>query len=265
MAGVGDPVSTGASAGAAEGWLPALRPRETVTLRILCFPYAGGDTPIFAPWADELPPELEVLPVQLPGRGRRALEPAYAELGPLLGALAGGLAPAFDGPFALFGHSMGALVAFELARELRRRGRPQPSHLLVAGRPAPQLPRRYAPLSHLPDGEFLEELYRRYGYAPPEDDDGLDVLLDVMLPTIRRDVAVSDGYVYADEPPLDCPITAFGGLDDTTVTRDELDAWRHQTRGRFELRLLPGGHFFLEAERTFLVRFIANSVRGTMR
>jgi medium-chain acyl-[acyl-carrier-protein] hydrolase len=251
--------------GPATAWLPACRPRETTALRLLCLPYAGGDTPIFAPWADTAPPEFEVLPVQLPGRGRRVLEPAYGELGPLVSALADGIAPALDGPFALFGHSMGALVAFELARELRRRDRPQPAHLLVAGRPAPQLPRRYAPLSRLPDGELLEELYRRYGYTPPEDDDGIDVLLDVMLPTIRRDVAVSDDYVYADEPPLDCPITAFGGLEDATVTRDELDAWRHQTRGRFETRLLPGGHFFLETEPTFLVRFIANSVRGTMR
>ncbi|HWU87309.1 MAG TPA: alpha/beta fold hydrolase, partial [Kofleriaceae bacterium] len=191
--------------------------------------------------------------------------PAYAELEPLVGALAEGLAPALDGPFALFGHSVGALVGFELARELRRRGRPRPSHLLVSGRPAPQLPPRYGPLSQLPDGEFLEQLYRRYGYTPPEDDDQLDELLDVMLPTIRRDVTVSDRYVYADEPPLDCPITVFGGLEDATVTRDELDAWRHQTRGRFETRMLPGGHFYLESDRTFLVRFIADSVRTTLR
>ena len=159
---------------------------------------------------------------------------------------------------------MGALVSFELARELRRRGRPLPCHLLVSGRPAPQLPRRYGPLSHLPDADFLELLYRRYGYRLPEDDDQLDELLDVMLPTLRSDVQVSDAYVYGDEPPFDCPITVFGGLEDPTVTRDELEAWRHQTRGRFETRMLPGGHFYLEMDRLFLVRFVADSLRSTM-
>jgi len=131
----------------------------------------------------------------------------------------------------------------------------------VSGRVAPQLPGRYGPLSGLPDDEFLDQLHRRYGYVPPEDDGYLDELLALMLPTLRSDVTISDRYVYAEEEPLDCPITAFGGLDDPTVTRDELAAWGHQTRGRFETRRLPGGHFYLESEWKFLVRFIANALQ----
>jgi len=249
---------------AAGAWLPPRR-REGGAIRLFALPYAGGDTSIFARWDDELPREIELCPVQLPGRGRRALEPAYDELGPLVGALADALAPVVGEPFALFGHSMGALVCFELARELRRRGRPLPCHLLASGRPAPQLPRRYGPLSHLPDAEFVDQLHRRYGYARPPDDGQLAELLALMVPTLRADVKVSDGYTYADEAPLDCPITAFGGLADATVTRDELVAWQHQTRARFETRMLPGGHFYLESEWGFLVRFIANTLQGAPR
>jgi medium-chain acyl-[acyl-carrier-protein] hydrolase len=172
-------------------------------------------------------------------------------------ALADGLAPALEGRFAFFGHSFGALVCFELARELRRRGRPLPSHLLVAARHAPQLPNRYTPLTALPDDELLEQLHRRYGYTRPEIDVELDELLQLMLPTVRADVLASERYVHAEEPPLPCPITAFGGLTDPTVTREELTAWRHQTAAGFEVRMLPGGHFFLETERTFLVRFVS--------
>jgi medium-chain acyl-[acyl-carrier-protein] hydrolase len=246
-------------------WLPSRRPRDGVAIRLFCFPYAGGDVAIFSPWAEDLPWEIELCPVQLPGRGRRALEPAYAELGPLVSALAGALAPALDTRFAFFGHSLGALVCFELAREQRRRGGPLPCHLLVSGRPAPQLPRRYGPLSQLPDDELVVQLHRRYGYAAPKDDGQLGELLRLMVPTLRSDVMVSDRYVHVDEEPLDCPITAFGGLDDPTVTRDELAAWQHQTRARFETRMLPGGHFYLESERRFLVRFLANSLRSTPR
>jgi medium-chain acyl-[acyl-carrier-protein] hydrolase len=252
-------------------WLPARRRRDGVAIRLFPLPYAGGDTALFAPWSEDLPWEIELCPVQLPGRGRRAHEPAYAAMGPLVSALAEALPPALDTRFALFGHSMGALVCFELARELRRRGLPEPSHLLVSAHPAPQLPKRFEPLSRLPDDEFLVQLHRRYGYVAPESlgpdgdqlDGQLDELLDVMIPTLRSDVMVTDGYVYADEAPLACPITAFGGLEDATVTRDELAAWQHQTRGGCETRMLPGGHFYLEPEPKFLVRFIADRLRGT--
>jgi medium-chain acyl-[acyl-carrier-protein] hydrolase len=249
--------------GATERWLPLRRARDRVALRLFCFPYAGGDIAIFSRWTDDLPWEIELCPVQLPGRGRRALEPAYAELGPLVDALADALAPALDTRFAFFGHSMGALVCFELAREQRRRGGPLPDHLLVSGQPAPQLPRRYGPLSRLADDEFARQLHQRYGYAPPQDDGQLAELLRIMIPTLRSDVMVSDGYGYPDEEPLDCPITAFGGLDDPAVTRDELVAWQHQTRCGFVTRMLPGGHFYLESEWRFLVRFIAASLRST--
>jgi medium-chain acyl-[acyl-carrier-protein] hydrolase len=254
-----------ARSSATEVWLPGRRPREGVTLRLLALPYAGGDTAIFAPWAEELPYEIELCPVQLPGRGRRAAEPAYAAIGPLVGALADALPPALDLPFALLGHSMGAVVGFELARELRRRGLPEPCHLLVSAHAAPHLPRRYAPLSALPDGELVAELHRRYGYVAHRDAGPLDELLRLMVPTVRSDVMITDHYVYAEEEPLACPITAFGGLDDPTVTRDELAAWQHETRAGCETRMLPGGHFYLDTDPRFLIRFLTDRLRGAAR
>jgi medium-chain acyl-[acyl-carrier-protein] hydrolase len=246
---------------AVEKWLPVWRPREDAALRLFPLPYAGGDATIYGPWLKELPPDIELCLVQLPGRGRRLSEPMYTELEPLVGALADALAPALDLPFALFGHSLGAVVCFELARELRRRGGPLPSHLLVSGRPAPQLPGRYEPLHDLPDGEFLQRLHDRYGYAAPARDEQIDELVELMLPTIRSDVRISDRYACRAEAPLDCPITAFGGLEDPTVLRDELAGWQAQTRGRFEIRMLPGGHFYLESQHRFLVRFIVDCLR----
>ena len=243
-------------------WLPPRRAGAPAAIRLLALPYAGGDTSIFARWADLLPREIELCPVQLPGRGRRALEPAHAALGPLVGAIADAITdePGLPAPLAIFGHSMGALIGFELARELRRRGGPGPRHLLVGGRPAPQLPPRDGPLSNLPDAELFERLHQRYGYALPAAGGPLDELLEAMRPTVRADLRVSEGYAYAEEPPLDCPITAFGGLADPTLSREELDAWRHQTLGPFGTRMLPGGHFFLESDARFLVRFIADGL-----
>ena len=246
-------------------WLSSPRGRDGAAIRLFAFPFAGGDVATFAPWADELPREIELCPVSLPGRGRRIGEPAHAHIEPLVKAVADGLAPALGGRFALFGHSLGGLIAFELARELRRRGGPRPAHLLISSRPAPQLPRRLTPLWNLPDDVFLRALHERYGYTAPVDVGPIDELLELMLPTVRSDVRISDEYAYQGEPPLDIPITTFGGLTDPTVSRDELAGWRQQTTGPFEQRMLPGGHFYLTSEWRFLVRFVANTLQQTLR
>jgi medium-chain acyl-[acyl-carrier-protein] hydrolase len=201
----------------------------------------------------------------MPGRGRRIGERAHAHIDHLVKAVADGLTPALSGKFALFGHSLGGLVAFELARELRRRGGPRPAHHLISSRPAPQLARRLTPLCDLPDSEFLRALHERYGYTAPVDVGPIDELLELMLPTVRSDVRISDLYEYRPEPPLDIPITTFGGITDPTVTRDELAGWQQQTTGPFEQRMLPGGHFYLTSEWRFLVRFVANTLQQTLR
>lgn len=199
---------------------------------------------IFRTWSDALPADVEVCPVQLPGRGTRLMERPFTRLSPLVEALAQALAPLLDRPFAFFGHSLGALVSFELARQIRRQYGVHPVRLFVSAGQAPQIPHRVPPIHTLPDKEFLVEL-RRLNGTPSELLDH-EELMDIMLPLLRADFALYETYVYSTEPPLDCPISAFGGLQDHRVSKSDLEAWRAQTSGPFSLQIFPGDHFFLK-------------------
>jgi surfactin synthase thioesterase subunit len=195
--------------------------------------------------------------VQLPGRENRLAEPSYRRLQPLVQAVADGLTPNLDGPFALFGHSMGALVSFELARELRRRGR-FPACLLLSSFRAPHLPDPDPPIYHLPDAEFIQELVD-LGGTPPEVLENAE-LMELVLPRLRADLEVCDTYSYAPEAPLACPITVFGGVDDQEVHPEELEGWREHTSGAFHLRLYAGGHFYLHETGGALQQAVAEEL-----
>jgi medium-chain acyl-[acyl-carrier-protein] hydrolase len=197
---------------------------------------------------------LEVCAVRPPGRERRLTERSFRRVGSLVQALADAL-PVDRVPFALFGHSMGALVCFELARELRRRGALGPLALFVAGRPAPQIIAPDQDLHRRPDAEFVEEL-RRLGGTPAEALQNAD-LMELVLEGLRADIELCETYSYTAEPPLDCPITAFAGEVDEIVRTRDVRRWREQTRGRFDLHALPGGHFFVESSREALLATIA--------
>jgi medium-chain acyl-[acyl-carrier-protein] hydrolase len=206
-----------------------------------------------------LPDFVEVCPVQLPGRETRFREAPFTRLGPLIEALAGELGPRLDPPFAFFGHSMGALLAFELARRLRRDGRPQPASLFVSGCGAPQIRTQEPPIHALPVANFREKLRALNGTpaAVLENEE----LMDVLLPTLRGDFALCETYTYTAAPPLSCPISAWGGLGDDTVGCRDLAAWRAQTTGTFRLRMLPGEHFFLHSAQPLLLRALAQELR----
>jgi medium-chain acyl-[acyl-carrier-protein] hydrolase len=226
-------------------WFHCRRPSPNARLRLLCFPYAGGGVSVFRTWPELLPADLEVWAIQLPGRDGRMREPIPETVQAVAAAAADGLVPHLDTPFACFGHSMGALIAFEFARQLRRRGDPGPTHLFASARRAPQLPQRDAALHTLPDALFLEELRQRYNGIPaailaePE-------LLKLFLPMLRADFKMIETYQYAAEAPLACPITALGGDQDGLATPEDLAAWRAQTHGAFNQMQLPGGHFYLQ-------------------
>ncbi|HEV8241006.1 MAG TPA: thioesterase domain-containing protein [Thermoanaerobaculia bacterium] len=243
----------------ANPWLPALGRRAGARLRLFCFPYAGGGTAAFRDWQRQLPGSIEVCPVLLPGREARIGEPAVDRLRPLVAALEEALATALDLPYAFFGHSVGALVAFELARALRRRGTAPPAHLFVSAHPAPQLPERER-RHDLPDDELIAEL-RRFQGTPDEVLDHPE-LMRLLLPTLRRDFAVAETCEHVPEPPLDSPITAFGGLADPRADRGALLPWQEQTRGAFKLRMFPGGHFFLDSDRDLLLQTIAGELQS---
>jgi medium-chain acyl-[acyl-carrier-protein] hydrolase len=238
----------------AKPWI--IRTRDRPRLRLFCFPYAGGGVAPFRQWSERLPPEIEVCPVHLAGRESRLKEPPAVQLAPLAQELARALAPVMDDvPFALFGHSMGALICFELMRYLRRMLYPMPIHLFVSAYRAPQLPDIHAPLHRLPDARLLATL-RDLGGTPQAVLQNAE-LMSLMLPVLRADLMLCETYTYTKERPFACPITAFGGAQDTMVSEAELQAWRQQTSATFRCHMLPGDHFFLQSEQSALLRLLS--------
>jgi medium-chain acyl-[acyl-carrier-protein] hydrolase len=239
-------------------WLTCPKPNPRARLRLFCFPYAGGSSLIFRLWSAELPLDIEMQAVQLPGRERRLGEPLFTRLASLVHTLGYVLLPYLDRPFAFFGHSMGALISFELAHEFHRRHGSGPVHLFASGRSAPQSADCVPPIHHLPESEFIAAL-RRFNGTPDEVLHNAE-LMQLLLPTLRADFAICETYSYVAREPLDCPISVFGGLQDDGVSRDDLDAWRAQTRSSFLLRMLPGDHFFLHGNRALLLQAITHDL-----
>jgi medium-chain acyl-[acyl-carrier-protein] hydrolase len=241
-------------------WIKRARQDPQTRFRLFCFPYAGGGASFFRTWRQRLGPDIEVCAIQLPGREDRLAEPPFAKLSSLIEALADVLYAYTDFPFAFFGHSLGALISFELARRLRRQKAPCPLQLFVSGHRAPQIPDPDPPIHQLPDAEFIEELGRFNGtpQAVLENPE----LMEVFMPLLRSDICLNETYVYDHEAPLDCPITAFGGLEDEEVSREELAAWHDQTRSRFNIQMFPGDHFFLNGKENHgLLGFISKDIR----
>jgi medium-chain acyl-[acyl-carrier-protein] hydrolase len=227
-------------------------------LRLFCFPYAGGGARIFRSWQDSLPQTVEVHAIELPGRDRRMREAPFTNLLKLVEELGPALQPYLDKPLAFFGHSMGAKISFELARYLRREYRLEPSHLFVSGSGAPQLPKEGVPDYTLPEPEFIEKV-RSLNGTPPEVLDNQEIMR-LLVGILRADFELVETHVYSPEPPLNCPITAVGGLRDDEVSRDQLDAWRIHTKTRFVLRMFPGDHFFLHTHQATLLRVLTDSL-----
>ena len=238
-------------------WFPGTEPRAS-GFRLFCFPYAGGSGAIYRGWQRFLPGVAEVVPVEIPGRGGRRTEPAFRRFAGLIPELAHAVRPFLSAEFAFYGHSMGAVIAFELARELRRRGIGQPRHLFVSGRQAPQLSDIDPITYNLPEPEFIAEL-RRLNGTPQEVLDHAE-LMELMLPILRADFELIQTYDYTDGAPLECPIDVYGGAEDHEVPRDVLAGWREQTSAAFALHILPGDHFFIRSSQNQLLQMVASEL-----
>ncbi len=229
-------------------------------MRLFTLPFAGGGASAYRLWPAGLPSWVEVCPLQLPGREDRYGEPAFTSVTGLSRALARELTPYLDKPFAIFGHSMGALLGFEITRALRRAEAAAPLALFLAAYPPPHVSLARAAIHHLPDAEFIEEMRRMQG-TPEAVLQSAD-LMAFMLPILRADFQACDTYTLAPEPPLDCPLFMYGGVDDREVDQPALTEWRRHTSGAFTLQMLPGTHFFVQSHRDLLLQDIAGHLEA---
>jgi surfactin synthase thioesterase subunit/glycosyltransferase involved in cell wall biosynthesis len=220
----------------AAAWFPGAD--KVAGRRVFWFPHAGGG-------GAKIP---RCIGVVLPGRESRMAEAPFTSMAALVNALADAIDPYLTQPFAFGGHSMGAALAFELARELRRRGRPLPDILIASAARAPQFRRGHVPPPAPSRVQFLDELRRLQGFPAEVLND--PAMLRAILPALEADAALYRNYVYAAEPPFAFPIRAYGGLEDPNIRREHLEGWREQTRSSFAVREFPGGHFYLNTART---------------
>jgi medium-chain acyl-[acyl-carrier-protein] hydrolase len=244
---------------ARDGWIVRVRRTFDPRLRLFAFPSAGRGPAMFRPWAAHMPPGAELCIAQLPGREVRWNERADMDVREVACAIACAMAPDLDRPYALFGHSLGALIAFEIVRQLRRSGRPLPRALFVAAHRAPQLPNRLHRIAQLPDADFLRELSARYGALPRAVVEQRE-LMELVLPTLKSDYEMAEGYEYVADDPLPCAISAFGGTDDRHVADEELAEWREQTTSVFVKRAINGGHFFVDRVHAPLISLLLSDL-----
>ncbi|WP_198041862.1 thioesterase II family protein [Paenibacillus larvae] len=235
-------------------WFPYVISKSTARRRLFCFPHAGGAASAYSGWRDALDEGTELRAVQIPGRENRMCEELFYFLDPLCEAVTAAITPLLDKPFAFFGHSMGALLAYRTALLLRREGRSEPEHLFLSAHRAAHLPLRRPPLYNLPDHKLISQLKTFGGTAKELLAD--PHIMDVYLPIIRADLSVCDTYVHRQENPLAMPFSIFGGTDDPDVNLRELTEWREHTSGIFTLRIFKGGHFYLNNRREEIVSII---------
>ncbi|MEM7269979.1 MAG: SDR family NAD(P)-dependent oxidoreductase, partial [Pseudomonadota bacterium] len=253
------PAETTVDAGAEPAqpnWIVRPQPRPDARMRLFCFPFAGGGASAFKDWTGTAPEDIEICTIQLPGREERIGEPLLTDMQTVVEALAPVISTLADRPFAFFGHSMGAIVAYEAAKAMRKIGAAEPAHLFLSARAAPHLEREGEPLRALPNKELMDRLHETYG-AVPETIRRSPELQEVFLPILRADVALLETHADTASEPLACPITVFGGAGDPAISPAMLAGWRERTSARFIQYELPGDHFFINDERAAVMAVIA--------
>jgi len=238
-------------------WLVRPTPAKR-RMRLYCFSFAGGSASTYLPWQAELSPDIEVCPIQLPGRGMRMLEEPFTSFPKLVATIAQVLANEYQQdrrPFAFFGHSLGAAVSFEVARFNAIHALPMPQHLIVSGCDAPQHQSPSKNLHLLSDDELIEAL-REFNGSPPEVLAHRE-LMKLLLPCLRADFTLSESYEYRNAPPLNIPITVFAGKLDPHILPADVIEWRKETTGPYRLQWFEGDHFFINPEQDLVLQCIA--------
>jgi surfactin synthase thioesterase subunit len=246
------------------GWLRRLDCRSAPNAHLFCFPHAGGTAASFRLWPGGLPPTLAVWGIQLPGRPGRLQDAPIDSIPALVAALTDALLPHLGQPFAMFGHSMGAVLAFETAAALGRMGAPLPQHLILSSRRPPHRQGTEPDMHRLDDAAFVAEIDRRYGGIPAELLHDRDVMA-LLLPGLRADITALETHRPTHCAPLDVPITACGGTEDRRTTRADIAAWAELTTGPFRMRMFAGGHFYLEPQRAVVLDHLSAALAPMLR
>jgi len=240
-------------------WCVLSRANPGAATRLVCFPYGGAGASIFGMWHRWLPEDVEICGIQLPGRQNRILESPFTRIPPLVMELGAALVPLLDRPFYFFGHSMGAILSFEMTRWLHRNRDLMPKSLFVSGRRAPQIPDTDPPLHMMNEEDFLAEINKLH--ATPKEVLADPALLRLVLPALRADAELCETYEYVSDATLSCPIVAFGGTDDDEETLERMKAWHSQTSGPFSLHAIQGDHFFIHSNEQQVLALLRTELR----
>lgn len=224
-------------------WFNIPHPKQNARLRLFCFPYAGGNCNTYLKWAADLAEDIELVAVQPPGRAARINESPISSMPEMIRQLRHFDAVFQAKPFALFGHSLGSKIAYELAATLIRQHIAKPIHLFISGSGAPHVPCNHEPLHSLPEAQFIEKLEKLNG-TPSEILRNRE-LMALLTPLIRADFKIGDTY-QAVTSPIHCAFTVFGGDADYDVTREMLHAWHDLSLYRGPVHMVGGDHFFIE-------------------
>jgi medium-chain acyl-[acyl-carrier-protein] hydrolase len=239
-------------------WFSFPQPHPKAKLRLFCLPYAGSGANIFYKWPANLPTSVELVLVNAPGREHRLREKPFVRLQSLVESLGRALLPYADKPMAFWGHSLGGLISFELSRYLRRAFGLQPMQLFISACGAPHVTPKLPRLHDLPDEEFVSKLRQVVG-ANTSMFNNIE-FLKLLLPTLKADCAICETYSYTSEPPLDCAITVYGGIDDCNVKYEYLEAWQEETTGRFAMHLFRGAHFFIHSDEALVLKALSEDL-----
>lgn len=241
-------------------WVVRPFQKPAATSRLFCFPFAGGGASAYFQWARDLSTSsIEVCAIQLPGRENRLREKPVSSASDLIDSLHDGIQPLLDRPFSFFGHSMGAMLAFELSHALRSTARTQPTALFLSGSKPPHSICTEATLNHLPDKEFVAAIAERYQAVPKEILNQPD-LLELSLPKLRADFTLIEGYSCEARDPLDIPFWIFGGDSDPTVPVSLLYNWTEYTKNSSTVQIFPGDHFFLNSARAEVLKSVVRNL-----
>ena len=240
-------------------WFVTFKPKHNASMRLFCFHYGGAGVSIFRSWANDVIDYAEVIAIQLPGREERYNEPLLKNIQSVVEELSLNFNEYTSKPFIFFGHSLGALIAFEFARELRRKGMPQPMHLIVSGTKAPHIIHEKPPIHSFLDEKFIREL-KKYNGIPHSIIENKE-LISIFLPAIRSDFCIYETYEHKNECPLSYPITALGGLSDDTFDRKNLIEWKDQTGHSFKHCFLAGNHFFIKDSYKEVIAIVNSTLK----